>query len=336
MDGLMGYALTDSLAAKFASVALGHVAREGPNKMDHVLEGPNDVKGPRDLHPIFYGSFDWHSCVHAHWMLARLHRRFPRGPEAANIRALLDGNLTPDKVAGEIAYLARPSARGFERPYGWAWALMLQAELLRHTSEEGQRWAKTFQPLADAFVQRFEDFLPLMAYPIRSGVHSSTAFALTLASEYATAAENLPFTLLIHNTARRWYAKDANANPFEPSGSDFLSPTLMEAALMTATMDAKDFRAWYAKFLPRLPDLFLTPATVTDRSDGQIAHLDGLNLSRAWCMRLIGDALVPDNPLCAKLHAAIDAHLSAALDHIAGDYMGEHWLASFAVLALDP
>jgi hypothetical protein len=332
----MAHTLTPDLAAKFASVALGHVAREWPNKMDHVLEGPGDVKGPRELHPIFFGSFDWHSCVHSHWLLARLYRRFPQGAQAANIRTLLDDNFTPEKVAGEVAYLARPSARGFERPYGWAWLLMLQAELLHHTSDEGKHWAKTMQPLADVFVKRFEDFLPLATYPVRSGVHSSTSFALTLAIDYAKAAENWEFIRLIHNTAREWHAKDAQANPFEPSQSDFLSPTLMEAALMKNVLDAKDFRAWFAKFLPKLPELFSTPATVTDRSDGQIAHLDGLNLSRAWCMKLIVDALVPDNPVCAKLKSAIDVHLSSALDHIAGDYMGEHWLASFALLALDP
>src|ERR1700744_2005352 len=145
--------LTPQLASHFARTALGHVTREWPNKMDHVLTGPEDVKGPRDLHPIFYGSFDWHSCVHSHWLLARLYRRFPQGAQAANICKLLDETFTPEKVAGEVAYLARPSARGFERPYGWAWALMLQAELLRHTSEEGKRWAKTLQPLADAFVK---------------------------------------------------------------------------------------------------------------------------------------------------------------------------------------
>jgi hypothetical protein len=332
----MTHTLTPDLAAKFATVALGHVAREWPNKMDHVFEGPQDVKGPRELHPIFFGSFDWHSCVHAHWLLARLYRRFPNGAQAANIRALLDNNFTEAKVAGEVAYLARPSARGFERPYGWAWLLMLQGELLQHATDEGERWAKTLQPLADAFVKRFEDFLPLATYPVRSGVHSSTSFALTLAIDYAKAADDLTFARLIENTARQWYGKDEDANPFEPSQSDFLSPTLMEAALMTRVMDAKHFRAWFAKFLPRLPDLFLTPATVTDRSDGQIAHLDGLNLSRAWCMRLIVDVLVPDNPVVAKLNGAIDAHLSSALDHVAGDYMGEHWLASFAALALDP
>ena len=332
----MTYELTESLAAKFAAVALGHVAREWPNKMDHVLEGPQDVKGPRELHPVFFGSFDWHSCVHSHWLLARLYRRFPQGAQAPNIRALLDSNFMPEKVAGEVAYLARPSARGFERPYGWAWALMLQGELMRHTTEEGRRWAGALKPLADAFVRRFRDYLPLATYPVRSGVHSSTSFALTLALDYAAAVGDTNFAELLKTKARDWHLADENVTVNEPSQSDFLSPTLMEAALMRCALAESDFRAWSVKFLPKLPDLFLTPATVSDRSDGQIAHLDGLNLSRAWCMRLIVDALVPDNPVCAKLNAAVGAHLSCALDHIAGDYMGEHWLASFALLALDP
>src|ERR1700761_6425768 len=191
--------LTAELASLFARTALGHVTREWPNKMDHVLTGPEDIKGPRELHPIFYGSFDWHSCVHSYWLLAKLLRLFPSLPEAGAIRALLDDQFTQAKVAGEVAYLARPSARGFERPYGWAWLLMLQGELLQHTTGEGNHWAKTLQPLADAFVKRFEDYLPLATYPVRSGVHSSTAFALTLATDYAKAAEDMDFVRLLHN-----------------------------------------------------------------------------------------------------------------------------------------
>ena len=332
----MTHTLTESLAAKFASVALGHVTREWPNKMDHVLTGPEDVKGPRDLHPIFYGSFDWHSAVHSHWLLARIYRRFPQGAQAANIKTLLDDQFTPQKVAGEVAYLARPSARGFERPYGWAWALMLQGELARHQTEEGKRWAANLKPLADAFVQRFKDFLPLATYPIRSGVHSSTSFALKLALHYAHAVADVEFENFLAAKASEWHVNDEGVTVSEPSQSDFLSPTLMEAALMRTVFAEGEFRAWFAKFLPKIPDVLLTPATVTDRSDGQIAHLDGLNLSRAWCWRLIRDAMVPTHPALPKIDEAIDTLLSSALDHIAGDYMGEHWLASFALLALDP
>ncbi len=332
----MTHTLTPDLAAKFASVALGHVTREWPNKMDHVLTGPEDVKGLRELHPIFYGSFDWHSAVHSHWLLARIYRRFPQGAEAANIRKLLDDQFTPEKVAGEVTYLARPSARGFERPYGWSWALMLQGELSRHQTEEGKRWAANLKPLADAFVQRFKDFLPLATYPIRSGVHSSTSFALTLALDYAKAVGDQRFANFLGLKAAEWHAGDEAVSVNEPSQSDFLSPTLMEAALIKSVFAEGEFRAWFAKFLPKIPDLLLTPANVSDRSDGQIAHLDGLNLSRAWCWRLIRDGMVPTHPMLTRIDAAIDTLLSSALDHIAGDYMGEHWLASFALLALDP
>lgn len=332
----MTHTLTPDLAAKFASVALGHVMREWPNKMDHVLTGPEDVKGPRELHPIFYGSFDWHSAVHSHWLLARIYRRFPQGAQAANIRKLLDEQFTPEKVAGEVAYLARPSARGFERPYGWGWALMLQGELARHETEEGKRWAANLKPMADAFVQRFRDFLPIATYPVRSGVHSSTSFALKLALHYAHAVEDAEFENFLAAKASQWHVNDEGVTVNEPSQSDFLSPTLMEAALMKTVFAEGEFRAWFAKFLPKIPEVLLTPATVSDRSDGQIAHLDGLNLSRAWCWRLIRDAMVPTHPAVAKIDPAIDTLLSSALNHIAGDYMGEHWLASFALLALDP
>jgi len=332
----MTHTLTPQLADTFAHVALGHVTREYPNKLDHVLEGPDDAKTPRELHPIFYGSFDWHSCVHSHWLLARLHRLFPNGAEARNIRALLDENFRPGKVAGELAYLQRPSARGFERPYGWAWLLMLQGELVRHTSAEGKRWAQALKPLADAFVQRFRDFLPLATYPIRSGVHSSTAFALTLALDYAHAVKDDAFAALLKDKAREWHSSDAHVTVNEPSQSDFLSPTLTIAALMRTALRDNEFRPWFARYLPDLPHTLLTPAIVTDRSDGQIAHLDGLNLSRAWNWKLILSGLPANDPLAARVLPAIDTLLASALDHIAGDYMGEHWLASFALLALEP
>ncbi|HXL98847.1 MAG TPA: DUF2891 domain-containing protein [Rhizomicrobium sp.] len=332
--------LTADLASHFASTALGHVTREWPNKMDHVLNGSEDVKGPRALHPIFFGSFDWHSCVHSHWLLARLVRRFPDLPEAGAIHALLNDQFTPEKVSGEVAYLARPSARGFERPYGWAWTLMLQGELARHEAPDGKRWAATFRPLADAFVSRFRDYLPLTTYPVRAGVHSNTAFALLLANDYANAVGDKSFAALCAETARAWYESDSECDVREPSQSDFLSPTLIEAACLRGVLPAVEFRAWFARYLPGAskgaPPALFTPATVTDRSDGQIAHLDGLNLSRAWCWRLIVDGLAPGDPLRVRAEAAIDVHLKSALPHVAGDYMGEHWLASFALLALDP
>jgi Protein of unknown function (DUF2891) len=333
--------LTAEVASRFAAIALGHLTREYPNKLEHVLTGAQDVKPPRALHPIFFGSFDWHSCVHGHWLLARLYRRLPQLPEAPAIRALLDAQFTAEKVEGELQYLQAPATRGFERPYGWAWALALQAELLRQESGEGRRWAATLAPLAKEFVRRFEAYLPLATYPVRAGVHSNTAFALLLARDYAVAARNSGFAGLCADAALRWYRADRGCPAWEPSQDDFLSPALTEAALMADVMPRQDFAAWLAAFLPQAargePATLFTPATVSDRSDGKIAHLDGLNLSRAWCWRRILGDLGAADPLRPRAQAAIDSHLTSALGQVAGAaYMGgEHWLATFALLALD-
>jgi len=329
--------LTDALASRFARTALGHVGREWPNKLDHVMAGPGDVQGPRALHPIFFGSFDWHSCVHTYWLLARLYRRVPQLAERKAIRALFDERLTTDNVAAEVAYLARPEARGFERPYGWAWALMLASELARHQSGEGKRWSGEVQPLAQIFVQRFEAWLPLATYPVRGGVHANTAFALLLARDYALTVGNAQLNALLWEKALGWYGKDAACQAWEPSGDDFLSSALIEAACVRSIIGDQACRSWLAGFLPKLsagePATLFSPATVSDRSDGKIAHLDGLNLSRAWCWRLILD--VSDTAARARIEQAISEHLESALPHVTGDYMGEHWLATFALLALD-
>lgn len=324
--------LTADRAAHFARIALGHVRREYPHKADHVMTGDSDAYIPRAVHPIFYGSFDWHSCVHGYWLLARVRRLFPDLAEAQAIDALFADAFTPAKVEAERAYLDRPSARGFERPYGWAWLLMLAAELkLAHSPHE-----VTLRPLADAFVQRFRDFLPLLTYPVRAGTHANSAFALVLAAQYADVAGDTALHKLLVNRARGWFGADRDAQAWEPSGDDFLSPVLIEASAMAALLPADEFRAWFAHFLPRLdarePATIFTPATVSDRSDGKIAHLDGLNLSRAWAFRAIASAI--DTPgVQAILRDAADRHLDAALGEVAGDYMGEHWLASFALLA---
>jgi hypothetical protein len=286
------------------------------------------------LHPIFYGSFDWHSCVHGYWLLASLLRREPSIPEAGAIRALFDAAFTQQTVAGEVAYLARPSSRGFERPYGWGWLLKLQAELMAHDAP----WAAVHQPLAAVFAERFRDFLPKAHYPIRTGVHSSTAFALALAQDYAVAAGDTALSALFTEKARAWYLADRDAPAWEPSGDEFLSATLMEAECLRRLLPADEFAPWLAAFLPRAaqrqPASLFTPATVSDRSDGKIAHLDGLNFSRAWCWREIAATLPPGAPLALVAEETAQAHIAASLPHVAGDYMGEHWLASFALLAL--
>jgi hypothetical protein len=326
-----------AMASALARVALGHVTREYPNKPDHVLRGPADLRSPRGLHPVFYGSFDWHSCVHGYWLLARLYRRCPDLPEAASIREVVAAHLVPDRVAGEVAYLHQPMREGFERPYGWAWLLMLAAELSQHDSEEGRRWSRAVQPLVDAIVDRFRVWLPKATYPVRAGTHASSAFALALALEYADTAGAGDFARQLGAKARAWFGADSDCQAWEPGGEDFLSPTLMEAACMRRALPAPEFRAWFARFLPRLaagePVTLFTPAEVSDRSDGGIAHLDGLNLSRAWCFRALAAALDP--PARDRALAAAERHLAAGLPHLAEHYMGEHWLASFALLAMD-
>jgi hypothetical protein len=326
-------ALTLAHASQFAAIALGHVGREYPNKLDHVLTVPDDLQGPRALHPLFYGSFDWHSCVHSYWLLARIHRRFP----SAEVAAHFDAALTAENVAGELAYLARPSARGFERPYGWAWLLYLAAELARHETDEGRRWCAALKPLAEAFADRFIAFLPKADYPVRAGAHGNTAFALTLAWDYARTCKNLHLAALIEGRGRLWYGADEACQAWEPSGDDFLSPALSEAQLMQAILPPAEFATWFAAFLPGLsegrPATLFAPAGVSDRSDGKIAHLDGLNLSRAWAWR--GLATVLTGAARDRALAAAEAHLAASLPHLCSDYMGEHWLATYALLALD-
>lgn len=329
--------LTEDLALRFARIALGHVRREYPNKPDHTLAGPQDAQTPRELHPIFYGSYDWHSCVHSYWMLARLLRRYPGFASAADIRALFDEQLTPEKVAVECAYLAAPTARGFKRPYGWGWLLKLAAELSRLDDE---RWSEIIAPLAEVFAQRFRDFLPLATYPVRVGTHFNTAFGLRMAADYAAATADADFATLLRETALRWYGEDTDCPAWgEPSGDDFQSSALIEAECMRRLLEPDQFLPWFDKFLPRLerrePATLFRPATVTDRSDGKIAHLDGLNLSRAWCWRALAGALPEGDARRAVAKAAAAEHLAAGIPHIAGDYMGEHWLASFAVLALE-
>ncbi len=329
--------LARDIAEKFATLALAHVGREFPHKMDHVMASDADVIGPRAAHPIFFGSFDWHSCVHGYWLLARLLRRYPDFAHANDIAALFDERITPANVAAECAYLARPASRGFERWYGWGWLLALQAELDQHDNGAGKAAAETLLPLAEAFAQRFKDFLPLGDYPIRTGMHSSTAFALRLGADYAERRDPDLFALM-RDKAFAWYAGDTGAQAWEPSQDDFLSPTLMEAECMRRFLAPAAFRVWFNDFLPDAqsgePGSLFSPARVSDRTDGKIAHLDGLNFSRAWCWRSIAATL--DDPRTAQVaRDAADLHIKASLPHVAGDYMGEHWLATFALLALE-
>jgi DUF2891 family protein len=330
--------LTADAAGKFSRLALAHVQREYPNLLYHVLNGPADVKSPRELHPVFFGSMDWHSCVHGYWLLATLRRLFPEAAEAAEAGVLFDSQLTATKVAAEIEYLRQPLRGSFERPYGWGWLLMLAAELNRHADSDGRRWSAAIAPLADEITARFLQFLPKATYPTRVGTHFNGAFALTLALEYAEETANTGLRAALTRKAVDWYSNDVDCQAWEPGGDDFLSPALMEAECMRRVLPAPDYREWLHRFLPRIasrePATLFIPATVSDRSDGKIAHLDGLNLSRAWCWRSIASVWPATD---ARRDIALEAaatHLGASLPHVAGDYMGEHWLATFALLAL--
>lgn len=313
-----------------ARIALDHVQKEYPHKLDHVLLKDSDALPPRILHPIFFGSFDWHSCVHGFWTLLTLSRLFPDLPEREEIRVLASSCFTTEKVAGELSYLDRPFSRGFERPYGWAWLLYLHLEATRHD----QPWAEQLSPLARAFARRLEDYLSILTYPIRVGTHFNTAFAMILSLEWADSFDS-PLAALIRDRTIHWFGPDRDCQAWEPGGDEFLSPALIEALCVARTRPS-GFAAWMSEFLPRIgdrePATLFEPAIVSDRSDGKIAHLDGLNLSRAWCWTSLAPLLPEEEKVIARSTA--DAHLESALVHIAGDYMGEHWLASFALLAL--
>jgi DUF2891 family protein len=326
-------------ARQLAQIALGHVTQEYPNKLDHLMTGPADVQAPRELHPVFYGSLDWHSCVHSYWLLARLRGRFPALPERLRIDSLFDTHLTPEKLAGECVYLERPHSGSFERPYGWAWLLML-AEELRSGGVDTIRWTHALAPLARLFVRRFRDHLPKLTYPIRAGTHFNSAFALALTLEYAIGHGDSELVDLVRARAIGWFGADVGCQAWEPGGDDFLSPALMEAECMRRVMGRDEFVSWFTRFLPAVaaeqPGTLFTPALVNDRTDGKIAHLDGLNLSRAWCWRSIASSFMPQHPIRVCALAAAQRHLAASLPYLAVDYMGAHWLASFALLALSP
>ena len=319
-----------TIAAQFARIALGHVGREYPHKLDHVLSSDDDARTPRALHPIFFGSFDWHSCVHGWWTLLTLRRKFPSIGPAAEITALADQRLTAAKVAVEKSYLERATSAGFERPYGWAWLLALHQEATRHVD---RNWAEILEPLADVFAARFKAYLGKLTYPITVGTHFNTAFSLILAREWSI-DHDAALTLAIDQWAMRTFAEERDYRGWEPGGDDFLSPALTAAMLMSRVMDPASFSVWFDAFLPASAMARFEPVEVSDRSDGKISHLDGLNLSRGWCLRSIAATIAPSSRVDALIVRAL-RHIEAALPHVAGDYMGEHWLATFALLALN-
>lgn len=329
--------LSEEQALKFAGLALRNIHREYPNKPGNVLESPRDVLGPKQLYPAFYGCYDWHSSVHGHWMLVRILKQFPQIKVAGEIRKALTKNITRENLLAEVEFFLKPESKSFERPYGWSWFLKLALELHSWDDPMGRELAGCLKPLEDLIVKRYMEFFPRQTYPVRSGVHSNTAFGLTYALDYSRHMKNRELEELLVTVAKSYYMKDKDIPAkWEPDGADFFSPSLMEADLMRRILSQKDFSSWLDRFYPSLlksePASLFNPAIVSDRSDPQIVHLDGLNLSRAWCMRNIGMSLPMDDPRRMIFLESAHKHANAALGHVSsGDYAGEHWLASFAV-----
>lgn len=326
--------------SNFVHLALRCVTKEYPNKLDHVLSDGRQVKGPKQLHPAFYGCFDWHSAVHGHWLLAHLLRLNPELPEAGKIRAALSANLTGQNLRAEAEYFAAPGRASFERPYGWAWLLKLREGLYRWEDSSAKEWFAALRPLADAVVTKYLDYLPKLTYPVRVGTHFNTAFALGFALDYARTLGVKNLEREIVRYSREHFGGDADyPASWEPGGDDFLSPSLVEADLMRRVLRGDEFVRWFHRLLPGVaagrPKNLLTPVKVSDRSDPKIVHLDGLNLSRAWCMRTVASHLPSGDRTRLVLARAAERHAKAALRHVAsGDYAGEHWLATFAVYLL--
>jgi hypothetical protein len=329
--------LEPAAAARFAQLALDCVHKEYPNKIAHVLNSDADVTPPRALTPAFYGCYDWHSSVHGHWLLARLARLFPDTELATAARAALARSLTPANIAAEVAYLRGPGRTSFERPYGLAWLLQLAAELRNWDDPQARQWTETLAPLEIESAQRVMAWLPKLQYPIRSGEHSQTAFAFGLMADWSQARGDVGMARLLEQRARTYYLQDRDcALRYEPSGEDFVSPCLAEADFMRRVLPAGEYSAWLAKFLPGIPRDgradWLTPGVVTDRSDPKLAHIDGLNLSRAWMLEGIASGLPERDKRRAALLAAARAHADAALPAVTGEhYEGGHWLGTFAV-----
>src|SRR5579864_2287122 len=317
-------------AARFARLALDCIHKEYPNKIAHSLNSDADVKPPRELTPAFYGCYDWHSCVHAHWLLVRLIHMFPQAPFTPEARRAVAQSLTPANIAQEVKYLNDAGRNSFERPYGLAWLLQLAAELKESSDPEARQWSTTLRPLEQAAVARISSWLPRLEHPIRAGEHSNTAFGIGLMLDYARIAGNVEFGRLVESRARDYYLKDRNCPlAYEPSGEDFLSPCLAEADVVRRILSPAEFAAWFAAFLPRVD---LEPTQVRDVTDGKLYHLAGLNLSRAWMIEGIVSKLPAGDARSQSLTALAASLKQAGLASIKSEhYEGGHWLGSFAV-----
>jgi len=329
--------LDAAAAARFANLALKCLHTEYPNHISHTLDGDRDARAPRDLTPAFYGCLDWHSDVHGHWLLVRLLRQFPDAPFAAAARAEIARSMTAGNIGGELAYLRAPNRASFERPYGLAWLLQLAGELRSWPDPQGQQWYATLQPLEAEAAARLSSWLPKLHYPIRVGEHDQTAFAFGLTWDWAGVAGDKSMRQLLEDAARRFYLADRNCPlAYEPSGEDFLSPCLAEADFMRRVLDPQAFARWLGGFLPTIPRdggmAWLAPGVVTDRADPKLAHIDGLNLSRAWMLEGIAHGLPRGDRRIPALLATARHHRELALPAVTGEhYEGGHWLGTFAV-----
>ncbi|MFO7889475.1 MAG: DUF2891 domain-containing protein [bacterium] len=335
LEDIKKFQLSQENAYDFSQLALKCIQKEYPYKLGHVINSPEDIHIPKDMHPSFYGCFDWHSAVHGHWMLVKILKMYPDISNAKQIREAIDVNLRAENISQEVKYFQQQNRKSFERTYGWAWLLKLYTELKTWDDPQGRKWAENVLPLAQLISRRYVEFFPKQTYPIRRGVHANTAFGLSFALDYAEITKDKKMMNLLVKKAKEYYLFDKRYSAeWEPGGDDFLSPGLTEADLMRRILNTDQFSKWFDMFMPQVPDNILNPATVTDRSDPKIVHLDGLNLSRAWCMFGIASVLSDRNLKKDILINAGLKHLeTGSLNILSGNYEGEHWLASFAIYA---
>lgn len=328
----LGDRLTSQQVVLFANLALKNIHTEYPNKPSNVVVDDASVRTPRVMHPAFYGCFDWHSSVHGHWMLVRLLKDYPDSAVDARIREKLGESLTSENLAGELAYFQEEQHKSFERTYGWAWYLRLVDELETWDDEQGKQWREHLRGLEELLVQRTMDYLPKLSFPIRTGIHPDTGFALGQILDYARTVGNSELEELIVQRARDFYLNDvAYPTRYEPSGQDFFSSSLNEADLMRRVLGKREFKEWFDKFMPDFGNL-LEPVTVSDVTDGYIVHLAGLDLSRGWCMQGIASALDKSDPRVKTLRESARQHAQMGFSYVfSGHYEGEHWLATFAI-----
>lgn len=327
--------LTVDQAAHILSLPIHCLEVAYPNKLGQVIGSSNDLKTPKELRPIFYGCFDWHSSVHGYWSVIELLQKYPNLDTTGTVRALLNKHITPENVAVELSFFKDPLNSSFERTYGWAWLFKLQESLDKWEDQDAKQWKENLQPLVDTLVSKYLVYLPKLLYPIRTGQHDNAAFGLSLSLDYARRVGNKTFETAIIEQSKRLYMDDKNCDlAYEPSGYDFLSPCFEEAYLMSKVLQVTEYEAWLKTFMPNVFDktFMLNPALVKDRSDGKLIHLDGLNYSRAACLYGIAKVL----PELAHLNRIADEHITFSLPNLSAqdDYMGSHWLGTFALYAL--